>query len=71
MGDVQKWMVAINLEEYASLFLEKRVDGKKLDRLNDRGLQVRQLNLFCEIVISYHMCVLSRRWEFRISSIGR
>jgi hypothetical protein len=39
VSDVQKWMVAINLEEYAQLFLEKQVDGNKLDKLNDRGLQ--------------------------------
>jgi hypothetical protein len=36
-------MVAINLEEYAQLFLEKQVDGNKLDKLNDRGLQVTLL----------------------------
>ncbi|XP_062509278.1 uncharacterized protein LOC134185494 [Corticium candelabrum] len=39
VSDVQKWMVAINLEEYAFLFLEKQIDGKNLDQLNDKGLQ--------------------------------
>ena len=43
MADVQKWMIAINLEEYAELFLEKQINGIKLDKLNDRGLQVTLL----------------------------
>eukprot|EP00118_Oscarella_pearsei_P021008 m.233539 g.233539 ORF g.233539 m.233539 type:complete len:1168 (+) comp40090_c0_seq2:37-3540(+) len=38
-SDVQKWMVAINMDEYASLFQQNQVDGKVLDQLDNDGLE--------------------------------
>lgn len=48
-------MVAINLEEYAFLFLEKQIDGKNLDQLNDKGLQVSLgvITLYCAIIVVF------------------
>ncbi|XP_065834598.1 uncharacterized protein [Oscarella lobularis] len=39
VSDVQKWMLAINLDEYASLFQQHQVDGKMLDQLDNTGLE--------------------------------
>ena len=49
VSDVQKWMLAINLDEYASLFQQHQVDGKMLDQLDNTGLEVDHYYIYIYI----------------------